>query len=221
MNRSRAVHILLIVSMVGALFAACAHFPTSNYTVAVPAAAKNRDVLELVIDAAKSVNLPPVTKVDKANGVVEFGGFGRSVTGYTAQVRQRSDGQLDVTVKRGSAYIPLPVDEKAKEFVSAIQSRLDKEGMYKVVKSGTANKRSQPTAIPSSRPPSEKSDKIYLIAIKNSNIRATPTTKSQILTTIKKGTKLEKIGESREWFKVKLPSGEIGHIFKPLAIEIL
>ena len=66
----------------------------------------------------------------------------------------------------------------------------------------------------------EKSDRIYIVTITYSTIRAMPTTKSQILTTIKKGTKIEKIGESRDWFKVKLPSGEIGHVFKPLVIEI-
>ena len=73
--------------------------------------------------------------------------------------------------------------------------------------------------IPSS-PSTEKLSGIYLITIKNSNIRATSTTKSQILTTIKKGTKVEKIGESRDWFKVRLPSGETGHIFKPLVVII-
>lgn len=123
MTRSR-IRIVLLASVVGALFAACAHFPTSSHTVAVPAAAQGRDVLEVAIEAARSVGLPPVTKLDKANGVVEFGSFGMDVIGYTAQVRQRSDGQLDVTVKRGSVYVPLGVDEKAREFVTALEARL-------------------------------------------------------------------------------------------------
>jgi len=61
---------------------------------------------------------------------------------------------------------------------------------------------------------------IYLVTTVKSNVRARPSTKSYIISTINKGTKLEKIGESREWFKVKMPSGEIGHIFKPLVIEL-
>lgn len=76
---------------------------------------------------------------------------------------------------------------------------------------------------PSAQKPSnvyEKADRIYLITIKNSNIRAAPNTKSQIINTIEKGTKIEKIDESRDWFEVKLPSGEIGHIFKPLVVVI-
>ena len=105
--------------------AACAHFPSYSQTIPVPAPAQNRDVLEIAIDVAKSVGLPPATKVDRANKVVEFGAFGRSVTGYTAQVRVRSDGQLDVTVTRGSVYISQGVEGKAKEFVSALQTRLN------------------------------------------------------------------------------------------------
>lgn len=115
------------VAVIGVIFAGCAFFPVAHRTVAVPEAAKG-DVLELVIDAARSVDLPPPTKVDKANGVVEFGSFGSSALGYTAQVRVRSDGQLDVTVKRGSVYVPLEVDAKAQEFVSALEARLHGAG---------------------------------------------------------------------------------------------
>ncbi len=124
MKRYRSIRIILIASMFEVVFAACTHFPVANNTVAVPAAAKGRDVFDIAIDAARSVDLPPATKIDKANGVVEFGSFGMPVLAYSAQVRKRSDGQLDVTVKRGSAYISRDVDEKAKEFVAALQARL-------------------------------------------------------------------------------------------------
>ena len=92
--------------------------------------------------------------------------------------------------------------------------------LKKVVKTKTSTKKIQPTASHPSPPPSEKSDSIYLITLKNSNIRTAPTTKSQIISTIKKGTKLEKISESRDWFKVKLPSGETGYVYKPLVAVI-
>jgi len=123
MNKS-CIQIVLLASVVGALVAACAFAPTATHTVAVPAVAQGRDVLELAIEAARSAGLPPVTRLDKVNGLVEFGAFGFDAIGYTAQVRQRSDGQLDVTVKRGSVYVPLGVDEKAKEFVAALEARL-------------------------------------------------------------------------------------------------
>ena len=70
------------------------------------------------------MDFPPVTKLDKTNGIVEFGAFGIPVTGITAQVRVRADNQLDVTVKRGSVYISLPVEETADKFKSALEARL-------------------------------------------------------------------------------------------------
>jgi hypothetical protein len=39
-------------------------------------------------------------------------------------------------------------------------------------------------------------------------------------TTLKKGTKVEKIGQSGNWVNVKLPSGESGHIFHELVKEV-
>ena len=94
-------------------------------------------------------------------------------------------------------------------------------------KIGTSKKEIQSTkTVPTPTTPklepasSGKGDKIYLITIKTSNVRATPNTKSQIIAVMKKGTKLEKISESREWFEVKVPSGETGHIFKPLVVVI-
>lgn len=110
------------------------------------------------------------------------------------------------------------------------------DAINKAAESETSIKEGQPTAIPSSPPPPtpkpepkpqstiskkpEKPPAIYLITIKNSNVRTEPTTKSQIITTIKKGTKVEKISESADWFEVRLPSGETGHIYKPLVIVV-
>ena len=111
----------------------------------------------------------------------------------------------------------------AESATKAILGRLDKAGLYKAAESGTSTKKSQPIAISPSPPPTttksepKKPSAIYLITLKNSNIRTKPTTKSQIIATIKKGTRIEKIGESRDWFKIRLPSGEIGHVYKPLA----
>jgi len=69
-------------------------------------------------------------------------------------------------------------------------------------------------------PSAEKPPVIYLMTMKNSNVRAAPTIKSQIITTIKKGTKIEKISESADWFEVRLSSGETGHIYKTLVVEV-
>ena len=95
------------------------------------------------------------------------------------------------------------------------------DAISKAAESGTSTKESQPTKPePTISEKPEKPPVIYLLTIKNSNVRTAPNTKSQIITTIKKGIKLEKIGESRDWFKVKLSSGETGHIYKPLVVII-
>ncbi|MDH4265552.1 MAG: SH3 domain-containing protein [Deltaproteobacteria bacterium] len=61
---------------------------------------------------------------------------------------------------------------------------------------------------------------IYVITLKNSNVRAEPDLKSKVITTLKKGTKVEKIGQSGNWANVKLPSGETGYIFHELVKEL-
>ena len=100
--------------------------------------------------------------------------------------------------------------------------------------SGSSESKQMGTKAESISPPSSEATKtqptiskkpeepgaVYLITIKNSNIRTKPTTKSQIIATIRKGTKIEKISELTDWFEVKLPSGETGHIYKPLVIEV-
>lgn len=110
-----------IVIAVVALLAGCAHFPTRNESLSIPATIPPSQVLELVIDAGRQVNFPPATKIDKANGIVEFGTFGMPVIGITAQARVRDDNTLDVTVKRGSVYIPMPVDPDSQRFKDAIE----------------------------------------------------------------------------------------------------
>ena len=80
--------------------------------------------MSVTIDVAKEMKLPTVSKLDKANGIVEFGGFEGPMLGTTAQVRIRSDKNLDVTIKRGSAYVPLSVDKTAAEFKRRLEERL-------------------------------------------------------------------------------------------------
>jgi uncharacterized protein YgiM (DUF1202 family) len=60
----------------------------------------------------------------------------------------------------------------------------------------------------------------YLTILKTANIRSSASTKSKIVTTIKKDEKLQKMGESGDWYNVKLPSGATGWISKALAKEI-
>jgi hypothetical protein len=116
---------LRLLSALCLLFATgCAFSPTKNNLVPLSPTASTEAVLEAAADAARSSGLPPVTKMDKANGVVEFGGFGMPELGTSAQVRVRSDHQAEVTVKRHSAYVPLGTGKKADQFQAAFESRL-------------------------------------------------------------------------------------------------
>lgn len=93
-------------------------------------------------------------------------------------------------------------------------------------------KEAQPPAVqpPVTLPPASPKEKeevkpsappaaVYVITLKNSNVRAEPDLKSKIITTLKKGTKVEKIGQSGDWVHVKLPTGKTGWIFHELVRE--
>ena len=62
--------------------------------------------------------------------------------------------------------------------------------------------------------------KTHLILLKNSNIRTEPSTKSKVITTLRKGGIVVKVDESGNWFNVRLPSGEKGWISKGLVKEV-
>lgn len=76
-------------------------------------------------------------------------------------------------------------------------------------------KKEEVKPIPPPAPP-----EIYVITLKNSNVRVKADPKSKIITTLKKGTKIEKIGQSGNWVNVKLPSGESGYILHELVKEV-
>ncbi len=90
----------------------------------IPASLNSDQALEAAIDAAKAVGLRPVSKLDKANGIVEFGNFSMVEIGTTGQVRIRSDRQAEVTLKRTSPYVPLPVEEITQKFIQEFETRL-------------------------------------------------------------------------------------------------
>lgn len=111
----------LLASVV--LFTGCAHFPT--VTNVVPASGKTSgQIIEAAIEVARELKYPPTTKIDKAAGIVVFGGFGNPALGSSAQVRIRDDGSVEVTVQRGSVYVPLKADGRAKEFTDKLAEKL-------------------------------------------------------------------------------------------------
>ena len=62
-----------------------------------------------------------MTKMDKANGIIEFGSFELPEMGLTAQVRLVSDTSLEITVRRGSAFIARKVETQTDLFRDKIE----------------------------------------------------------------------------------------------------
>ncbi len=231
---SRSIHVIIaIASTVVTLVAGCAHVPTANQTVAVPAPARNLDLLEVAIDAARAVGLPAVTKLDKANGVVEFGSFDTAATGYTAQVRRRPDGQLDVTVKRGSADVPGSVEEKAKEFVAALDARLRQGPAYKATQppspSPTPSSPQAPARPPAATPsapappsapsrqepaPAQRSQPVLtvVITVPQANLRDAGDPKAKVVRVLPKNTRVTVFGKANQWYLVRLDDGTEGWV---------
>ncbi len=57
---------------------------------------------------------------------------------------------------------------------------------------------------------------VQLIAVTKANIRSEGHTKAAIVTTVQKGTSVEKIKEAWGWYNVRLSSGQTGWILKEL-----
>jgi hypothetical protein len=77
--------------------------------------------------------------------------------------------------------------------------------------------------IPKAKPKARSLDhepRIFLITLKNTPLREKPSRKSKIIETLKKGRKVEMIGESGNWVKVKIWETTIGWTSKDLLREI-
>ncbi|MHB8907785.1 MAG: SH3 domain-containing protein [Syntrophales bacterium] len=77
---------------------------------------------------------------------------------------------------------------------------------------------SAPNSVPV--PEAQKTEKpavTYLITTKNGcNVRSQPNEKSKIITTLKRGQKLQKLDKFENWYNVTVPSGKKGWIHQSL-----
>jgi hypothetical protein len=77
----------------------------------------------------------------------------------------------------------------------------------------------KPIQAPRENAPSASQAAKTLVVIKPANIRSEPNTKSKILATLKKGTKVEYLGKSGNWLNIKLSTGVTGWVFNNLVTE--
>ena len=124
---------LILIAIAGSVFIGCAPMTVATRDLDTPASIKQGDIIEFAITAAQEVGFPPATKIDKENGVVEFGSFGLPELGVTAQVRVKSQTEIEITVRHGSVYIPLGADKQADAFTAKLKEHLG-EAAVKVAK---------------------------------------------------------------------------------------
>ena len=174
--------------------------------MAVPAPARSLDLLDVAVDAAKAVGLPSVTKLDKAAGLVEFGSLDAPGTGYAAQVRRRPDGQLDVTVKRGTGS----ADDKARELVAALDARLQQGG-----RPATPSAPASPSA-PSRQepPPAQRSQPVVAVIVTapQANLRERADANAKLVRVVPRNTRLSVLGKAAQWYMVRLADGTEGWV---------
>jgi uncharacterized protein YgiM (DUF1202 family) len=210
---SRRIHIIrVIVPTVATLVAGCAHVATVSQTVAVPAPAGDVDVFDAAIDAARAIGLPAVTKLDKTGGVVEFGSFETSATGYTAQVRRRADGGLAVTVTRESAGVPGSVEGKVKELVAALTARL--RHAPDPAPPSAPSPPAPAAAIPPAPAPAKKNDAVLtrVISVPQANLREAGAPNAKVVRVLPKNTRLTVFGKADQWYLVQLDDGTGGWV---------
>jgi uncharacterized protein YgiM (DUF1202 family) len=66
----------------------------------------------------------------------------------------------------------------------------------------------------------EKSSPVYLTIVAEANVRLAPSIQSKIIRVLKKGERVERIGESGVWAKVKLRSGEVAWVHRDFFEEM-
>jgi uncharacterized protein YgiM (DUF1202 family) len=222
-NTRRSTRIAIACAVV-CLVAGCA-VPTATRTVAVPAPARSLDVLEVAVDAARAVGLPAVSKLDRTNGVVEFGAFETPSSEYAAQVRRRPDGGLDVTVKRGPGEGAGSVDDKARELVAALETRLGQGPASRSTPPPAPDTPSTPPpAPPTARPaapaappapsrqepaPSQGTQPTVTVVVSatRANLRERGDPNSKLVRVVPRNTRLTVLGKANQWYFVRLDDG--------------
>jgi hypothetical protein len=125
--------------------------------------------------------------------------LGRMVAEYLVSIQPQND-------KITNMAVPITTEKKIAESSASKQINEIKE-------------QAKPIQASSENLPSAAQVVKTLVIVKTASIRSGPTTKSKILATLKKGTIVEYLGESGDWFNVKLSTGVTGWVFKSLVTE--
>jgi hypothetical protein len=125
--------------------------------------------------------------------------LGMMVAEYLVSIQPQNDSITNITV-------PITTEKKITESTAPKQISEVKE-------------QAKPIQAPSETLPSAVQAAKTLVIAKTASIRSEPSTKSKILATLKKGTRVEYLGQSGNWLNVKLSTGRTGWVFKTLVTE--
>lgn len=141
--------------------------------------------------------------------------------------RGRTGVRVDLTFTTGR-MATFSIDEVRKEFCSILEGVPKKEKIETVetqireepivgkkllvTEKPMVVEKPELPPVQTPQPPSLKN----LVVKKKSNLREKASIKSKVISRLKKGEKLEILGRSGDWFRVKSPSGLTGWIFKTL-----
>jgi hypothetical protein len=121
---------------------------------------------------------------------------------------------------------PRLVDEShISEFKNAFSARLKRKVVPLAAETPPAGPQEkagvkpEPAKIEAKGAPEKAPVSIQAIASRNARIRLEPSPTGKILQILQNPTKVQKLGQSGDWVKVKLPSGEVGWVFKNLIKE--
>ena len=134
----------------------------------------------------------------------------------------------------GSSDRTLPTDlgRMVAEYLGSIQPQGDKIAKSVTVadekkiaetdapkKIEAVEEKAKPVQVPPETAPAASQAAKTFVVIKPANVRSEPKTKSKILTTLKKGTKVEYLGKSGNWLNIKLSTGVTGWVSNSLVKE--
>jgi len=212
MRRKQVPCILsVLIPVVLVVLVACASGPHKSVLRIQPDAGKISITRE---DAAKAYDKAVDTGTDmgfkvieasRAEGTIEFHRVrSTDMVPETITVNILNKGAVaDVNIAYESPR-PIP-DSTLKEFTDKLSEKLS----YRPARARA------PVSSPGQRG-MKTSGTGFVVLLKNSNVRTEPSARSEVITTLRKGEKLVKIGDTGTWVNVRLPSGETGWILKSL-----
>lgn len=101
-----------------------------------------------------------------------------------------------------------------KEVIKPVETSAHKEPI--IVEKPAVVEKPEPSVVQTPQPPPLP----RLVVVKKANLRADASTKSRIIGTLIKGERLELLGRSGDWYRIKSASGLAGWVFKALVRTI-